>query len=216
MLWAEWERNKWASSWNGSRRRRGASPFLWGRSSHYPTHGPVTTLLLPPPALPCLPRERVWQDSHTQPAWGHQNANSVMESRLWDHGKMRWNLDAPAWNRGVRFLLGSSLIVSLMSLPPSDALYSGCNAVPCVSLVIPKAISSSLEKAYLFFWLPLSSKSSLYLYISFNLSNDLDMILTPTWPSLISGFRVLLLCFWIELLSAHRGSIAIMSNLDLS
>lgn len=103
-----------------------------------------------------------------------------------------------------------------MSLPPSDALYSGCRTVPRVSLVIPQAISSSLEKAYLFFWLPLPSKSPLCLYMSFNLSNDLNVILTPTWPSLISGFCVLLLHLWTELLSTHRDSNAIMSNSDLS
>lgn len=94
-----------------------------------------------------------------------------------------------------------------MALPLSDALYSGCSTVRRVSLVIPKAIPSCLEKAYPFFWLPLSSRSPLCLYMFFNLSNDLDKILTPIWPSLISSFpfSVLLLHLWTELPSACKG-----------
>ena len=95
-----------------------------------------------------------------------------------------------------------------MALPPlDDALYSRCSTVPRVSLVIPKAIPSSLEKAYPFFWLPLSSKSPLCLYMVFNLSNNLNKIVTTLWPSLISGFpfSVLLLQWWTELPSAHKG-----------
>lgn len=99
------------------------------------------------------------------------------------------------------------MISTPMALPPSDALSSGCSTLPPVSLVIPKAIPSSLEKAYPFFWLPLSSKSPLCLYVFFNLSNDLDKILTPIWPSLISSFpfSVLLSHPWTEPPSACKG-----------
>lgn len=104
---------------------------------------------------------------------------------------------------GLQCLLGGSLISTLMALPPSDALCRGHSPVPCVNLVISKAIPSSLQKAYPFFWLPLSSKSPLCLYMLFNLSNDLDKILSPIWTSLISSFPFF--CLMLLLPSACKG-----------